>query len=113
MAACPFVSISLVQIQGITLGHQKKLHQTCYSHFRTSAIGLLSTSLPLLYNASQSNGPNMNATFEFHVETSEVSRLQYLFDLIRYELRLKLSPKDQNRWRADGELPLNRWYSPL
>lgn len=34
MAACPFVSISLVQIQGITLGHQKKLHQTCYSHFR-------------------------------------------------------------------------------
>ena len=52
-----------------------------------SAIGLSSTSLPLLYNASQSNGPNMNATFEFHVETSEVSRLQYLFDLIRYELR--------------------------
>ena len=56
----------------------------------SAATGLSSISLPLLYNALQYNGPHMKATFEFHVETLQVSRLQYLFNLITYEM-LKLS----------------------
>ena len=36
----------------------------------------------------------MNANFEFHVETPEVNRLQYLFDLIIYEmLKLSIGPQ--------------------